>query len=274
MHHVLVALLGKRRHLGHEAAALGSTRAQHAHLAAVDVLQHVAQRAGDRSNVAAHHVHQRRLRAAVADVFELDPTLQAQQGADKVRRRTRGWRAKGTAIGVGFDPGKELRHGGHAGRHHGADGKTELKHAAQRDGTQVRHRVVAELFVDVRINRQHRRGRLQHGCTIGWLALDVVDGDLSACAGAVFHHRGFGIARQFGRHTAANCIRGATCGKAGDDVQALDLRLCIGLRAEAREQGGGAGSTGGLQNLTAVHAHEISPQWNCFFQTESKTKLL
>jgi len=154
----------------------------------------------------------------------------------EMRRRARCGGAEVRSVGPGLGPGKELGHGPHGQRYGRSHGKTEIEDAADRHRREVGGDVVRQLPVDVRVDGQHRRGRLQDRAAVGRLALDELNRDLAAGTRAVFDHRRSGVAGgQLGGHTPADGVGGAARRKAGDDAREF-RDLCHGLPAERGQQ--------------------------------------
>ena len=261
-HQVLVALLGEGRHARRKAAARGARHAEEARLAGADLLRELADRPGHRLDLARDHVLDGGLRAAIGDVLQLDAARLAQQHADEVRHRAGRRRAVVGLVRVGLAPGQELREGLHAVGHGGADAEAEIEGAGQRHRGHVGEGVVGQLLVDVRIDHQHRRRRLQDDAAVGRRALHRLHGDLAAGARLVLDQRalGVGAAAQVLGDPAAERVGRAARREAGDDLH--DLERLAALRAgAARQAEGGKRSAGGCSadEAAAIVVHGISP---------------
>ena len=85
-------------------------------------------------------------------MFEFGAGVQPQQRAQKVRGRPSGRRAVAGVFGVGLGPCQVVFDGFDAGRDHGANGQAVLQRRGDAHRHHVLERVVAQLFVDVRVN--------------------------------------------------------------------------------------------------------------------------
>ena len=95
------------------------------------MLGDVADGARHGRDVAAQQVQHGGLCASVSGMGQFHAAGFAQQSAHKVRGGARSRRSEVAALGIGFDPGDEVSHVFHAGRHSGPDGKAEVEHASQ-----------------------------------------------------------------------------------------------------------------------------------------------
>ena len=165
------------------------------------------------------------------------------------------WRAEVGVGGVGFAPLQKLRNCLDRQRHLGANGKTHVKDNTQRHGRHVKHGVIRQLFVGVRIDTQHRHRRNQQSSPVRRGRFQCRNGNLPARAGAGVNNRGLGIAAvELGGDTAGQRVYGSASRKAGQNFCGFD-----GLRPAYQRQAAGNASQGELQHVTARSFHGRSP---------------
>ena len=89
------------------------------------------------------------------------------QRGDHVRHGSGRGRAVVGLVGIGLGPGQEALEVRHGRRHGGPDTESVVEVAGQRHRLQVLQRLVGELGIGERIDRQHRRRREQHDAAVG-----------------------------------------------------------------------------------------------------------
>ena len=207
--------------------------AKQLHLARVDV-RHVG---GDgiehRGDGAGQHVLQRRRRAAIGHVLQLDAGLARQELAHQMGVRADARAAEGDLVGLGLGVGDVVakRLVGRVGRHDQDVGRM----ADQRDVGEVGDHVVRQLWIDTGRDAQRRGMRDHQRVAVGSGLGGKVRADRAAGAGLVLdHHLGAESGAELGRQDAGNRV-GRTAGREGG----YKLDRLLGRPARARLDGGG-----------------------------------
>ena len=196
-------------------------------------------------------------------MLQLDAARLPQQNADEVRHGAGSGRAIVRLVRVGFAPGQELGDVLHAVGHGGANAEAEVEDAGQRHRRHVGEGVVGQFLVDVRIDHQHRRGRLQDDAAVGRRALHRLDGDLATGAGLVLDDRRLGVGgalEALGDATAKRVGRAARR-EAGDDAHVLERLGALRARTAGEPEGGerGSGARGADEAAAVLVGHWFPP---------------
>jgi hypothetical protein len=95
-------------------------------------------------------------------VHQFDSGRALELVAQEVRHGACGGRRIGGLVGIGLGPIGELLQRLDRGRHHRADAEAAAGQGQRRDGDDIGCRVVGQLAVGVRVDREHRRRTQQH----------------------------------------------------------------------------------------------------------------
>jgi hypothetical protein len=222
-------------HFGHLRIALAAGDGNDAHFASTVHFSGFGHHVKLVANVAAQQRRVGWCTALEGDVVQADARRLLQQHPHEVRQGACTGCAVTGRSRVVFGFGHHVGHGFCVAG--GARDHAKLEAGDLRDGCEVFHRVVVELFVDVGKQHHGAAGQHNHGLAIGLGGFDQVQGNASASARFVVHHDGAKvIAQRIGHHAGQHVGRAARW-KADQDFQRWSfLRLQAG-RERRQTQG-------------------------------------
>ena len=244
-------MLGKGRHCGQRAQALGRRHRQCTQPAGADLRVAGGRIDKHERHLAAHHVLDRRCCAAVGHMGQIDARAHPQHLHRQVVRAAGARAGKGHRLRLALGPCDELFD--RANRHGRIDHQEQVEAADQADRCQVFFGVVAQLAVKRWIGRQRGGVGSHHHVAIGLGAGGVLSADVGAGAGPVVDDQGLAqcLAHRLGQGAGGHV--GAAAGGVGHHP--LDrlgrVGLGLGLGSTAQQQGD---QTQGLASGQGQHA--------------------